>query len=294
MCAYVYCPWPLWPIGSLSGPSYLMGPRSGVPHLRGSGWGVSGVRWVSGFGGGVCVRGVRRFVCGGEGFGLLLAHPPGLLPVPLGLLEGGEEEGPSHLVEGGAARVFHPNGTVLPPVDSTDGAPLYPGGVGYVDDCPNDRILGTVIFLLGTLGGVGLGGGGGGGGFAVAVFGGLVGLGAGMAFVGRAVVVVGGGLGFLGRGIAPSSLSSDDLKENFRFLGRGGGGWDAAWLGGGGGVGAVVVDAPPPAYPTSRIRAHSLGRKWRNVHPDAAKHTRGLAVVETGEREQGPGVDPGP
>ena len=58
------------PTGSLSGPSYLVGPRSGVPHLCGSGWGVSGVSgvsWVSGFGGRVCVRGVRRFVCGGEG-----------------------------------------------------------------------------------------------------------------------------------------------------------------------------------------------------------------------------------
>ena len=126
--------------------------------------------------------------------------------MPLGLLGGGEEEGAVHLVEGGAARVFHPNGTVLPPVDTTDGAPLYPFGVGYVDDRPDDRILGTVVLLLGTLGGVGFGVGG--GGVVVAVLGGLVGLGAGTAFVGRAVVVGGGGL--LGRGIAPSSLSSDD------------------------------------------------------------------------------------
>ena len=68
----------------------------------------------------------------------------------------------------------------------------------------------------------------------------------------------------------------------------GGGGWGgvATWLGGG--FGAVVVDAPPlppsypsltppppmlphisssspPAYPTSCIRAYSLGRKWRKV-----------------------------
>ena len=183
-----------------------MGPRSGLPHLRGSGWGfsgVSGVSWVSGFGGRVCVRGVRLFVCGGRGLGLFLACPPGLFPVPLGLLEGGEEEGPGHLVEGGAARVFHPNGTVPPPVDTTDGAPLYPGGVGYVDDRPDDRFLGTVVLRLGTLGGVGLVGAGGGW-LAVAVLGGLVGLGAGTAFVGRAVVVGGGGLGFLARGIAPS------------------------------------------------------------------------------------------
>ena len=65
------------------------------------------------------------------------------------------------------ARVFHPNGTILPPVDTTDGALLYPGGVGYVDDRPDNRIIGTVALLLGTLGGVGLrrlGGGGMGGG----------------------------------------------------------------------------------------------------------------------------------
>ena len=102
VCVYVCCPWPLWPLGSLSGPSYLVGPRSGVPHLRGFGWGVSGVSgvsWVSGFGGRVCVRGVRRFVLGGGGFGLLLALRPGLFPVPLGLLGGGEEEGAVHLIE---------------------------------------------------------------------------------------------------------------------------------------------------------------------------------------------------
>ena len=201
--------------------------------------------------------------------------------MPLGLLEGGEEEGPGHLVEGGAARVFHPNSTVLPPVETTDGAPLYPGGVGYVDDHPDDRILGTVVLLLGTLGGVSLGGGGG---VAVAVLGGLVGLGAGMAFVGRAVVVVGGGVFWAG---GSPRRHSRRLERKFSFLrGRLGGGWDAASLGGGG-VGAVVVDAPPsppsspsltppppmlphisssspPAYPTSCIRAHSLGRKWRD------------------------------
>ena len=108
-------------------------------------------------------------------------------------------------------------------MDTTDGAPLYPGGVGYVDEHPGDRILGTVVLLLGTLVGVGLGGGGGGW-FAVAVLGWLVGLGAGTAFVGHAVMVVGGGLGLLGRGIAPSSLSRDDSKKKFRFLGAGWGG----------------------------------------------------------------------
>ena len=98
---------------------------------------------------------------GFRGLGLFLARP-GLVPVPLSLLGGGEEEGLGHLAEGGAAQVFHPNGTILPPVDTTDGAPLYPGGVGYVDDRPDDQILGTVVLLLGTLGGVGLGRGGGG------------------------------------------------------------------------------------------------------------------------------------
>ena len=88
-----------------------MGPRSGVPYLHGSGWGVSGVSGVSGLGGSVRVRGVSVFVCWGRGFGLFLARP-GLFPVPLGLLGGGEEEVPGHLVEGGAARVFHPNGTI--------------------------------------------------------------------------------------------------------------------------------------------------------------------------------------
>ena len=114
VCVHVGCAWPLWPIGSLSGPSHLMGPPSGVPHLHGSGWGVSGVSGVSGFGGRVCVRGVRLFICGGGEFGLFLARP-GLFPAPLGLLEGGEEEGAGHLVEGGAGQVFHPNGTVLRP-----------------------------------------------------------------------------------------------------------------------------------------------------------------------------------
>ena len=245
MCVYVSCPWPLWPLGSLSGPSYLVGPRSGVPHLCGSGWGVSGVSWVSGFGGRVCVRGVRRFVCGHGGFGLLLAlFLLGLFAVPLGLLRGGEEEGAVHLVEGGAARVFHPNGTVLPPVDTTDGAPLYPFGVGYVDDLPDDWILGTVVLLLGTLGGVGLGGGGGGG-VVVAVLGGLVGLGAGTAFVRRAVVVVVGGFRPFGPGDRPVvAFVGTTRKKTFVSWGRVGGGLGFAW---GGGGWAVVVDASPPS-----------------------------------------------
>ena len=94
----------------------------------------------------------------------------------------------------------------------------------------------------------------------------------------------GGLLAFLARGIAPSSLSSDHSKENFRFLAAG---WVAAWLGGGvwgGGGGrppppspscpwltpppAMVPHVPsssPPAYRTSYIRAHSPSRKRRGV-----------------------------
>ena len=67
-------------------------------------------------------------------------------------------------VEGGAARVFHPNSTILPPVDTTDGARLYPVRVGDVRDRPDDQIAGTVVQFLGrcTLGSVGLGRGVGG------------------------------------------------------------------------------------------------------------------------------------
>ena len=97
----------------------------------------------------------------------------------------------------------------------------------------------------------------------------------------------GEGLGLLGRGIAPSSLASDDSKENFRFSGASWGGLGFAWGGGGvwGGGGGhpppppaspsltppppmlphISSSSPPPAYPTSCIRAHSLGRKWRGA-----------------------------
>ena len=157
----------------------------------------------------------------GRGFGLFPAQP-GLVPVPLGLLGCGEEEGPGHLVEGGAARLFYPYGTIFPSVDTTHGAPLYPGGVGYVDDRPANQILGTVVLLLGTLRHVGLGPGGGG---EVAVLGGLVGLGAETASVGRAAVVL-GGLGFSLRGIVALLLSECDSKANrsFRFFEGGWGG----------------------------------------------------------------------
>ena len=42
---------------------------------------------------GFAFGGLDASFVGAEGFGLLLARPPGLFPVPLGFLEGGEEEG---------------------------------------------------------------------------------------------------------------------------------------------------------------------------------------------------------
>ena len=143
----------------------------------------------------------------------------------------------------------------------------------------------------------------------VAVLGGWGGLGAGTAFVGRAVVVVvvGGG-GLLGRGIAPSSLSSDDSKENFRFLGAGWGGLGFAWGGGGGrppppsspsltppppmlphisSLSPPPRTPPPASEPTPRAgsgAAPPIRRSPRAKSPNRGDHAR----------EQGRGVDPGP
>ena len=141
-----------------------------------------------------------------------------------------------------------------------------------------------------------------------------MGLGAETAFVGRVVVV--GGLGFLARGIAPSSLSSDDSKENFRFLGGGLGGVGLR-LGLGGGCGAVVVDAPPLppllplAHPTpSHAPPHLLILPPPHTPPPASEPTPWAGSGATSPirrspraqspsrgdraREQGPGVDRGP
>ena len=79
-----------------------------------------------------------------------------------------------------------------------------------------------------------------------------------------------------------SSLSSDDSKENFPFLGAGWGGLGYVWggvSGGGGGrppPSSPSLNPPPPmpprifssslpAYPTSCITANSAGRKWRGA-----------------------------
>ena len=314
VCVYVSCTWPLWPLGSLSGPSYLVGPRSGVPHLCGSRGGVSGVSevsWVSGFDGRVCVRGVRRFVCGGGGFGLLWPRRPGLFPVPLGLLGGGEEEGAVHLVEGGAARVFHPNGTVLPPVDAMDGAPLYPFGVGYVDDRPDDLILGTVVLLLGTLGGVGLGWGGGGG-----VCGG--GLGGVRGFGGGDGLCRpcggggggGGGVGPFGPGDRPVVAFVGRVERKLSFLGGGLGGVGLC-LGGVWGGGGGRLPPPPPSSPSLTPRPPMLphissspppprvphllhpsplrGPEVARRHPYAAHHARSLPIVEASQESKAQG-----
>ena len=121
----------------------------------------------------------------------------------------------------------------------------------------------------------------------VAALGGLVGLGAGTAFLGRAVVVVGGGggLGFWVGGSPRRRFRQTTRKKTFLLVWRVGGGWaslgGAFWGGGGGRLppsppSSISLTPPPPmfhhissssppAYPTSCIRAHSAGRKWRGA-----------------------------
>ena len=125
----------------------------------------------------------------------------------------------------------------------------------------------------------------------------------------------GGGLGLLGRGIAPSSLSSNDSKENFCFLGAGWGGWGFAWGGGGGVWGGGGGRLPPPPLPPRSPRPHPCSPTSPHSPPP---HTPSPASEPTpwagsgaappirrspraqspsrGDRarEQGPGVDPGP
>ena len=244
-----------------------------------SSWVRIGVSGVSGFDGWVRVPGASLFICGGGGFGLFL-HRPRLVPVLLGLLVGGEEEGPGHLVKGGAARILDPNGTIFPPVDTTDGALLYPCRVGYVDDCPDDRIVRRSSFFSAPFGVSFLVGGG------LRSGGGSVGLGAESAFVGRMLCCGGGGgLGLFAtadrRVVALQAGLEGELFFGTFFEPLFGGGWVAARPGGGG-VGAVVMGAPPapprrsphplpwshtiphpppPTYPTSCFRAYSLSRK---------------------------------
>ena len=79
--------------------------------------------------------------------------PPGPLPGTALPPRGWGKGGSGTPRTGWCARVFHPNGTVLPPMDTANGALLYPGGVRDVDDRPEDRIHGAVV----RLGGVNLG-----------------------------------------------------------------------------------------------------------------------------------------
>ena len=145
MCVFMYvvhghC----GPLGPHAGPTTSWDPIVGSHIFAGPDGGLVGSMVGFGFGGLV-----SSFV-GAGGLGFLL--PDRASSRYRGLPGSGEEEGPGHLVEGGAARVFHLDGTILLSADTMDAAPLYPGGVGYVDDRPDDRILGTVVLLLGTLG----------------------------------------------------------------------------------------------------------------------------------------------
>ena len=300
MCVYVSCPWPLWPLGSV--PSYLVGPRSGVPHLCGSGWGVSGVSgvsWVSGFGGRVCFRGVRRFLCAGGDLGLLWALRPGLFPVPLGLLVGGEEEGAVHLVEAGAARVLHPNGHRTSARGYHGRCPFLPLW-GRVRGRPSRRSdprdgRPSSLHPRGCRSWWGGGGGGCGGGLrGVAGFGGGDGL---RRLCGGGRGGGGGGLGPFGPGDRPVVAFVGRLERKLSFLGGGFGG----------GVGAVVVDAPPPPlsprpHPCSTTSRHPppppprvphlqhpsplRGPEVARRHPYAAHHARSLPIVETSQESK--------
>ena len=112
----------------------------------------------------------------------------------------------------------------------------------------------------------------------------------------------GGGLGLSGRGIAPSSLLSDDSKEHFRFLRAGWGGLGFSW---GGVFGAVVMDpSPPPLLPLAHpAPTHALphllilprrvphllhpsplcGPEVARRHPYVTHHGRSLPIADTAQ-----------
>ena len=210
----------------------------------------------------------------------------------------GKRRLPGHLVEGGAARVFHPNGTMLPPADTMDGALLYPGGVGDVGDRPDDRIAGMVVRLGGFVLGWGTGGGLGG----VGGFGGADGLcrlcgGDG-----------GGGFGFFATGDRRVVTLVARLEGSLSFLCEGGVGGvglrlglGGVWRGAGGRPPPSPLSSPsltppppmpphnpsssPPANPTSCIRAHCPGRKSRYV---TQTHLTTRAVSQSWRRRKRP------
>ena len=215
-CVYVCCPWPLWPIGSLPGPSYLMGPRTTL-----------------------------------------------LFPTL--------EEAERHREE---ARGYQGRCPSLPRRGRVCGRPSRRSEPR--DGRPSSRHPWGCRSWCWW-----------GGGVAVVVLWGLVGLGAGTAFVGRAVVVIGGGFGSFRPGDRPVVAFVGRLERKLFLLGGGLGGVGMRLRLGGavrGGVGGHpplppllpvahpapshapphLLIPPPPAYPTSCIRAHSLGRNSRD------------------------------
>ena len=87
-------PHTLW--DPVAGPHIFVGPDGRVSGVRGAGGLVRVVLGVS--------RRVSLLVCGGGGVCLVVPLAPlCILPMPFGLLVGGEEEVPGHLVKSGAA-----------------------------------------------------------------------------------------------------------------------------------------------------------------------------------------------
>ena len=145
----------------------------------------------------------------------------------------------------------------------------------------------------------------------VAVLGGLVGLGAGTVFVGRAVV--GGGGWPFGPGDRPVVTFVGRVEKKLSFLGGGLGGVGLRL--GGGGLGQWWWTPPPPSSPSltppppmpphissssppPRV-PHLLhpsplpGPEVARRHPYAARHARSLPIVETAQESKAQGWIPG-
>ena len=144
---------------------------------------------------------------------------------------------------------------------------------------------------------------GGVGGFVVAALGGLVGLGAGTAFVGRAVVVVVGGVLAFWVGGSPRRFRRTTRKKNFVLVWRVGGG---VWGGGGGRLPPPFLPPLPLAHPApTHVPPHLLilpprvphllhpsplrGPEVAQRHPYAAHHARSLPIVETSQESKAQG-----
>ena len=216
---------------------------------------------------------------------------------------------------------------MVPPGYSTQTAPYFrpwiprtvplstPVGKGTWTTVPTIGSSGRSSFFSAPLG-VSVVVGGGGGGLAVAVLGGLVGLGAETAFVGRAVAVVGGGGGwaFWPGGSPRRHSRRTTRRKTFASWGGGGGlgGGVAAWLGGGGlgqwwwtpppsspsltpppSMLPHISSSSPPRIPHLLHPSPLPGPEVAQCHPDAAYHTRGLPVVETARESKAQGWIPG-